>query len=264
VAAGIGWSGISANATDGDIQKWVSSGLKVLIWTVNRRSERDAKLKLGVAGFFSDDPTYVSSKLPLSAKDRFAAGTWAPGMFGNSGDFDLASRGEFFDGGYWGYSSTTPGYLGCLHGYLCPIKGTEAAKAYDISLTIRFDSATNNDPSRWASLFIGVDDRAFFDGAEVTNGYHILFRKNGSVEVFKKSAGARAALLVAASGTYIEDGRDASYRVTVTDATVKVARLGADGVELYAANARDVSYRGAYVHFGRNGLACRFNQITIS
>jgi glycerophosphoryl diester phosphodiesterase len=264
LAAKVGWVGMNTGLSDDEFQRWVASGIKVLAWTVNRHFDRDSKLLLGVAGFFSDDPTYLSSFKPLRTQDGFVSGTWIPGMFGGASDFDLASRGQFFSGGYWGYSASTQGYAGCLHGYLCPIKGEQQPTDYQVDLSVLFGASLNDDATRWAAVFLSVDDRPFIDGSDATAGYHILFRKNGSVEVFKKAPQSHAALLVARAGTAIQTGGEVRYRITVADTIVKVARLDASGNEVYAASAADSTYRTPYLHLGRNGLACQFRQLIVS
>lgn len=263
-AAKVGWVGLSANLSNVEFQKWVASGIKVLAWTVNRRFDRDIKLPLGIAGFFSDDPTYLSASTPLRTQDRFDSGTWDPGMFGGASDFDLASRGQFFSGGYWGYAAATQGYAGCLHGYLCPIKGEQQPKAYQVELSVQFGASLNDDMTRWASVFLAVDDRAFVDGSDATAGYHILFRKNGSVEIFKKDPQSHAALVIAMPGNAIQTGGEVRYRISVADTNVKVARLDANGNEAYAASAQESTYRTPYLHLGRNSLACQFRQLVVS
>lgn len=263
-SARIGWAGISAAAPDADTRRWVASGIKVLVWTVNRRYERDLKLALGVKGFFSDDPVYLASDMPMATTDRFALQTWSSGMFGCSGDVLLPQRGKFFDGDYWGYDTAELSYYGCSQGYMCPIKGAAEPKTYTIALNIKFEFATNNEATRWGSVFIGVDDRAFIDANEDSAGYHCLFRKNGTVDIFKKAAGARAVQLAGSAGIAIPNGGEASYRIIVAADSITLARVDDKGIILYSATANDHAFRGAYLQLGRNGVACKFRKISIT
>lgn len=264
LADGVSWSGLSVAMSDADIRAWIASGIKVLVWTVNRRSERDARLALGVKGFFSDDPVYLSGNAPFYTTDRFDGATWLPGMLPNSGELSSAARGRFMDGGYWGYETADAGYQGCLQGYLCPIKGQHRPVDYMIELNIRFGSAAASDASRWASLFIGTDDGRFIDSDEATAGYHFLFRKNGAVEIFKKVPGKSATQLAVQNGPAFADGDEARFRIRVEAASMRVNRLAADGTESYGATANDTAYRGAYVTLGHNGLACAFRRIVVA
>lgn len=263
VAAGIGWAGMPDSTPSADVKKWVDSGRKVLLWTVNRRFVRDAKVALGVKGFFSDDPIYLTAKTPFSASDQFSTRRWAPGMLGNGSDSALALRGEFFSGGYWGYSSVKAGYIGCLHGYLCPIRGISEPSRYDIELKITYDLALAADGTGWASIFLGVDDRPFLDAAEFAEGYHILLRKNGGQEIYKKTPGVNPTLLVSGMGAAISDGKEVRYRVSVSESSIKLIRLNVDGNDSQTTVAQAAGFAGAYIHLGRSGLACRFSQISV-
>jgi glycerophosphoryl diester phosphodiesterase len=261
---GIGWVGIFSGATDEKFKAWVASGVTVLTYTVNRRFERNLKLALGVRGFFSDDPVYLSGEQPWATQDKFASRTWSPGMLGSTGDLDFPARGKFFGDGSWGYDVTTGGYVGCLQGYLCPIKGTSDQRTYTVSVKIRFDAPNNSDQSRWASVFLGTDDRPFKDSNEVSSGYHILFRKNGTIDIYKKEDGATARWVTGISGTKIGDGEEASFHIAMAEGTVNAARLRPDGTAQYSVAVEDRTQKGGYLQLGRNGLACRFSNLSVS
>jgi glycerophosphoryl diester phosphodiesterase len=263
-AAGVQFAGVSANAARSDIQAWVASGLSVLMWTVNRRCLRDSHISLGAKGFFSDDPTYLSGTAPLWTTDQFQLETWVPGMLGSSDDSGLSGRGAFLGNGYWGYRQTSYNYMGCLQGYLCPIKSESEPKNYAINLNVRFETALNGDQTRWASVFIGVDDSAFSDAKDNAAGYHILFRKNGEISVYRKAAGTAAVEIAQLTGSPISDGEEVPYKILVTESAVTASRLDASGRELYAVTAKDITSRGAYVQLGRSGLACGFRRLAVS
>lgn len=264
-AAGVTWGGLSAWATDDQMRAWVASGLKVLVWTVNRRYIRDRKLALGARGFFSDDPGYLKANAPLYTTDRFDLQTWVSGMLGNAGDLSLPGRGQFLGGDYWGYSQTTEAYSGCLQGYLCPIKGISAPNDYQINVKVTFGLAEDNDLTRWASVFIATDDKPFVNsGSDDTVGYHILFRKNGNIDVYRKRAYLAPELIAVTVGAAILDHQEVTYRISVTAATVTGARLNSDGTVYYSAAAQDTSSRGAYLHLGRAGLSCKFRHLSVT
>lgn len=264
LAVGATWGGIPVIMSAAETRAWTESGINVLVWTVNRRYQRDAKLQLGVKGFFSDDPVYLGGNLPLFTTDRFEAATWMPGMLPNSGELISAVRGKFMEGGYWGYDETTTPYQGCLQGYLCPIKGQARPTSYSVELNIRFGAIANSDPTRWASVYIGTDDREFIDSDEECAGYQFLFRRNGSVEIFKKVPGKSGTLLSAKSGPSLSEGEEARFRIRVEGASLSVSRLAADGSESYGSKTTDETYRGAYISLGRNGLACAFRRVVVS
>lgn len=265
VSAGIRWAGIALSAPDDQMRKWVASGINVLVWTVNRRADCHAKLALGVKGFFSNDPTYLAANAPLFATDRFELQTWLPGMLSNTAeDTNLPGRGRFMGGGYWGYDVLNIGYLGCLQGYLCPLTGEANPARYNVRLNITFDAANNNDQGRWASVFLGTDDMPFLDKTENSSGHHLVFRKNGVIEIYKKMSGSQATLLAGIAGTSIANGEEVTFSIEVNEAAITVTRLRADGSVMYSAVSSDKSARGAYLHLGRNGLACKFSRLSVA
>ena len=264
LAAGISWVGISMSVSAAGLKGWIGSGMNVLLWTVSRRFQRDQYLGMGVKGFFSDDPVYMNATKALSTVDRFATGTWSPGMLGNGSDTSIELRGQFFAGGYWGYSTTKAGYLGCLHGYLGPVLGPAQARTFQLELKITFDAALDDDTGRWASVFLGADDKPFQDGSEWSAGYQLVFRQNGTIEIYKKALGVKGTLLASnGGGNAIAKGEEVGYRITLTEQSISAARLNGNGTDQYAALANDASVHCVYPHLGRNGLACRFRKLTI-
>jgi glycerophosphoryl diester phosphodiesterase len=261
-ASGVGWVGLPMSPP-AELKKWTDSGLKVLVWTINRRFYREEALAVGVRGFFSDDPAYLKANTRLFTTDQFASGNWLPGMLGNGSDSSRELRGEFFSGGFWGYRSPTPGYMSCLHGYLCPIIPSANARQFTIDLNVTFDEALANDGSRYASVFLGPDDRPFLEGGEWSAGYNLILRKNGSAEIHKKAFGIKAALLRATTGIPISDGELVRYRIAVTPSAISLTRLNTDGSNGASVTALDNSFHGVYIHLGRNGLACRFSGISV-
>lgn len=266
IRAGVQWAGIGKMAADSDIKRWINSGIKTLVWTVNRRAERDAKLKLGVAGFFSDDPAYLTAEEPLSSVDKFDQQTWMPGMLSNNvEDAHLTGRGKFLGSPYWGYATDATGYLGCLQGYLGPIKGkgTEL-QSFELELTINFDSAFEADQRRWASVFLAKDDLAFTDTADASMGYHVLFRKSGVIEVYRKSQQATPLLLQGINGSPILDGQGVRFQISVSSSSLKAARIRDDGVLTSILEVRESVPKLSYIHLGRKGLACRFSKLSLT
>src|SRR5690606_31972526 len=76
----IDYIGVSTSASESYIQSCISAGLKVFVYTVNRRYERDYFLNLGVSGFFTDEPLYLSGKSPVLTKDPFAEQVFTHGL----------------------------------------------------------------------------------------------------------------------------------------------------------------------------------------
>lgn len=263
----INWVGAGISSTpmtDAEIQNWITAGIKVVCWTVNRRSIRDAKLALGVVGFFTDDPAYLKSTTPLYTRDQFSRQMWVPGMIGGASSLGTdASRGVFVAPNKWGYNVTTAGYSGCLQGYLCPLLGKTAPSTYTIDFKLAFTAYS--DTTRWASVFISPDDQQFVDGAaDGNNGYHFLVRKNGTLDVYRKDKNVASVNIGTITGTAFTDSVDTPCRITVTPTTIKIAVLNGSGVDQQNITVSTTAYRGGYVHLGRSGAACLFSDVIVT
>ncbi|WP_212919853.1 hypothetical protein [Ornithinibacillus bavariensis] len=96
---GIGYVGVSKTAvTDEYIQSCIAYGIKVILFTVNHRYERDIFLAKGGSGFFTDEPFYLSEAVDQLSKDPFNNQVFYHGMVKS-----LTNRGDFTGGNRWGY-----------------------------------------------------------------------------------------------------------------------------------------------------------------
>jgi glycerophosphoryl diester phosphodiesterase len=254
LAAGVTWVGLADGLADAIYTAWIAAGFRVFVYSVNQHYRRDQLIAIGVVDFFSDDPEYITATSALRTTDDFASGTWSPGMR-SSGGLGAAFRGRFSGSDYWGFSDTSNAFVS--QGYLCPV-ANPTSFTFDFKLT--FDSTTNG--TRWGSVWIGTSDYLYDDTANgVSSGYHILVRKSGSLEVFRRDAGVIAAVLVTQATAAITDGTETSYRVTITATHVSIERLtGTTGT----ASVADATYRGAYLTLGRNGAALRFRDLVVA
>lgn len=267
LAAGIEWVGIDHTAyADADFTAFRDGGMKVVGYTVNKRYARDRLLALGVSGIFTDDSTYLSRNTPVSTTDQFAEQRWPPGQIAvNSGSLE-PQRGTFTAPDYWGFTSTGTSFV--LQGWACPIKGDVAANDFTIDLSIKFGTVA--DSSRWASMFIsdasrkdaGYQDTGGTTEGAVELGYHILFRKNGTLQIYKRSPGT--AVIAQVVGAAIANEEEVAFRIRVTPTTIAAHRLDGSGNIVNTATANDASYRGGYFHLGRSGAPVMFRKITVS
>lgn len=259
------YAGYDKGVNAGFIQHSVSSGLNVIGYTVNRREQAQVLIKRGVGAIFTDDATYLRADGPLATQSDFS--NWMPGMVAGTDDGSrpaLSSRGQIIGPGYWGWQTATDDRQFVLQGWACPIKSDPAADDFSIDLKITFDSATTD--ARWAALFIADAaemDKAYDDDTRLINGYNLLFRKNGLLEIWRRD-GSSAAQLATQSGPMISNGAEVRFRVIVTPASITLQRLDSVGAVDYAVSANDTTYRGGYFHLGRHGAACRFRDIVVS
>lgn len=247
-----------------------AAGVPAFAYTCNRRTQRNAMYSAGAVGVYSDDPVYLSSDTPYATTDAFAAQTWMPGMIpanpASESRPTLAERGRFFASDYWGFSETTDTKTYTLQGWACPIKGDINADNFTIDLKITFDANSAGGTTRWASVFIADGselDNPYDDNTLLPVGYNILFRKNGSLEIFRRDVGSGTNIAIQA-GSAITTGTEVRFKVVVSPTAIAVQRLDGGGSVVQSASASDTTYRGGYFHLGKFGLACKFRDITIT
>lgn len=235
-----------------------AAGQKVAAYTVTRRVERDALLAVGIDALFSDDPAYLASDAILRKTDLFAGQALIPGHQANGGTGGN-DPGKFYSGGYWGWDLNAGNTNFALHGYLQPTDPTN----FTLDFTIRIDAVNAGDTSRWASLYVGANDRAWTDDSNAANnGYHFLIRANGQLDVFRVNGTTKTNIgsLPSATGTDFVLGADVPMRLTVTASTVTLERL--DVAEQVQVTNSEV--RGRYFSFGRNSCGVRLKTLTVS
>jgi glycerophosphoryl diester phosphodiesterase len=271
--AGVKWAGLADATTDADIAAWIGQGFKVVVYTITRRWRRDQLLALGVTGLFVDDPQYLSIDRPFAASDRFERKTWMPGMLAADDGLSGLARGRFVGDAQWGWADayltdTSRQYV--LQGWACPVGGKTSNNNWSMTFDLRF-GATNS-LARWFGVFIadeGYRDRPFRDSSAINpdaNGYNLLFSLNGSMAIYKVTAGAATLLQVTEAGAipgFPVAGGEGTFRVRVTSTAIRLSRLNPDGSELGFVEAADASYRGSYFHFGRYACAVSVSNVRV-
>lgn len=266
-AAGVTWAGISSAAADAVFTAWIAAGFKVVAYTVNRRWQRAYYLALGVSGFFSDDPVYMRASSPIATTDAFAALTWMPGMIALGDTLSVAQRGSFTAADKWSLPTVT-GTEGVLQGWASPIKGNVAADDFTLDFKVQYGAANGGDTTRWCSVFLSQSDKYFADGVAPSvaeQGFHVLLRKSGRFDLYKRSTSAATNVTSLATPPAIADGEEVAFRIVMTSTGITIHRLSG-GVPAYTLNYpdTDAAFRGGYLHLNRNGLACAFRDITIT
>lgn len=252
---GVRYLALSAALPPSLVAPAAAAGLEVVVWVVDRRVDVAPWLTAGVAGVFSNDPVYVSGRSPVLRSDPFSQRTY---YYGHLASSIAGDRGTFGDGGSWGYSSSADDYRGAVQGWGCPI---QSADSYSLTLSLRMDGAATDG---YASVFLAAaDDRSFDDANRYhpgLNGYHVMLRPSGSIEVQVVSQGL-AAPAGSASTAPIPAGETAELRIEVTPTRLTVTR--ADGMT-GTVTIEDSRYRGGYFHLGRRAAAVSFSDVAVA
>lgn len=230
-----------------------AAGVRIIRYTLNYRKYVQIETATGVDGVITDDYPYLITNTALRNTDTWSTGKWMQGMVAST------NRGEIFASGEWGYTAVVPSYYGCLMGWACPIA---TPTNYTITFDVKVTALYNDDKTRWSSIFINAsDDTPHYDlPADAINGYHLLFRANGELVIFKKVSGNNVVLVAASSTSEITLNTWIPLRVTVTPTTITFTRLDTNG----SVTTNDSAFRGGYFFLGRMGAAARFRNVVVS
>jgi len=246
--------GLATTESDATILSYVSAGVKVVMYTPNRHVDRTRFDALGVSGYFSDDPVYMSKSGYKLTKDPFKNKTYYHGHLGNN--FDIETRGYFQNGG-WGFPVSAVSKNFVLQGWGCPIE----EDTYTISGSITFDDSAGGADSANIAFAAQTDDN-FQDAAASTDAcYHAIFRSSGLFILYRME-GSSYTSLGATSMASIAQGDTITFTIAVSPSQVVVTRTDISSSNQHSTN--DTTYRGGYFHFGRNTAGVTFKDITIT
>ncbi|MBY8880221.1 glycerophosphodiester phosphodiesterase [Actinacidiphila acidipaludis] len=268
LAAGTAYVGVDYTQTSAaTITSLAAAGLRVMVYTVNSRTDYAALPKDGsVWAVISDDPWYVRGTAPMRTKDLFSAGTFFHGM---SAPTDLVDyRGSFTPGAtsWWGLDGTradvtadNDSYASCRHGYLGPLAST-----FTVDTDLVFDSASSGTAS--AQLTLTVGDVPYDDhpsgSSTAANGYNVLLRQSGVIDVYKVAAGTPTKVGTVTTAA-VTIGAVQHLRVQVTATSLIVTRTNAATPN--SVTVSDATYRGTmYPHLGVRHASTRWSALTIS
>lgn len=254
-----GWGfnsvGLSTSLSDSYIAECIKIGLKVYMYTVNKRYEHDYYLDLGVHGFFSDDPLWIMRKSPVLGSDPFHEQVFTHGQFSPSpiSGYVDGDRGCFVYPNQFGWVNEGVAGDFSLQGW-----AGELNKEVTVQLKINYLKTVSN--VRWASVAI-CTPKDFWD--DYTNslcgGYHILLRENGSLDFYIREIGKPAVLLKSISTSPISQGQTVELKIQVTSSAVIVTRIDTNQSIII----NDTTFRGGYLHFGRRVLGATFENVTV-
>lgn len=257
-ANGVTWVGPDSTwvgLTSGFVADAHSRGIKIAPYVVNRRNVVDSLLALGCDGFFSDDPAYIARLAQVQRKtDPFKAQSWVPGMQA----YSAGERGVFYSPDGWGMNLNTTAKSFVLQGWWKPTDPSN----YVLNIKIQIDAVNAADTSKWLSVFVSTNDLSFNDTSLAgCNGYHCLFRANGTIALYRVDAGVATQVATASTSAVTLGTTVATFTLTVTGSSVTWARTDSAG----SASANDTTYRSlAYLVLGRNAAGGRFSGISVN
>ncbi|MFA0844337.1 glycerophosphodiester phosphodiesterase [Streptomyces rochei] len=265
LAAGTQYLGVDySQASNATIEAAAAAGLRVMVFTVNRRSDCAALPTNGsVWAVISDDPWYVRSGQTMRSGDLYTAQTWYHGMQGIT---DGAGYRGFFQAlGWYGLDTSgtalasNGGYVSCLQGYLGPLPST-----FTLDLDFLFDVVDYTTASMQVTLTVG--DREYDDDTTGTvarpNGYNVLVRGNGTLDIYKVTGGTATQIATASTAT-VPTGSTQHLRIQMTATQIIVTRTNIAAPN--SVTATDSTYRGGlYPHLGVRDTKTRFAHLAVT
>lgn len=263
--AGTQYLGVDYSQTSAaTIQAAAAAGLRVCVYTVNRRRDFAPLPKDGsVWAVISDDPWYVRGTGPMRTSSLFGAGTFFHGMPGivDAGD----NRGFFQQSGgvsYFGLDGTegapNVGYLSVLQGYLGPLP-----EQFTLDLDYVIDAVDYASASMQVMLSIGDGQYDDQDGAATNpNGYNVLVRSSGIIDVYRITAGAPTKIgTVTTAAITLGSAQHLQIKVTGTQIIVTRTNIATPN----AVTITDSTYRtGLYPHLAARDIKTRWANLAVT
>lgn len=244
----------SIGVDSGPVAAAQAAGIKCVAWTISRRSDYAAAIASGAVGVLCDDPIYAASTGMLYNADTWANQRWMPGMI----PLEDYYRGSFPAAGVWQQDTTAAspaGYRGVLLGW------AECGPKLGVEFEVAFDAVTSD--TRWFGVAInGLDDRPYDDTpANTSSVYHLIARRSGVLDVYRKNAGVATTQLTTVTGTTHTFGAWKKFRITRDVSSITFSNL-TDGV-VAATSIGGSPLSGKSIHIGTSGARCRVRNFAI-
>jgi hypothetical protein len=231
-------------------------------FVVDRRYQR-AALPAGVWAIVSNDPWYVRGTGLMAAKDSFATQTFDHGMLGIT---DQAGYRGDWPGSPWFRLDMSTQDVAVNGSYASTLQGWGGRDTPPATWTLDLDYILDANKASTSSLSVylgAADDREYDDQAGVgrPNGYAVLVRQNGTIDVYKVVADTPTKIGTVTTASLVI-GATNHLRIAVTATTITVTRTNIATPNSVAVT--DSTYRGGYWHLGSREVKVRFGNIAIT
>lgn len=231
--------GVPHTATDAKILEVIArpGGKAVMVWEVHRFWDITRLTGLGVRGLMQSRWGYLNVSDNEVPSDQFHTKINTGGYIGVAQDNPNYSLK--YDASNRAYIQQIPNNAVLMGKHKIPAASTSYTIAF--SFTWAAIPGTN---LHSGIAFEKADDRAYvFSAANPTGGYHIVFRNNGTMQIFRHDAGVTTGVQLASVATVTPiAGERMDFEVTVTPTTITCTRLNGVGAP-FVASTNDTTYR---------------------
>jgi len=140
-------------------------------------------------------------------------------------------------------------------GWACPMN-----PSFTLNFTAKHESVL--DIGRWYGAFICSDDDTEHKDllTDQVQGYQIIARQQGKLQIYKKAKGVGTVLQSEVSGAAFALDTFVTITVVVTATTITATRSDTG----QSVSITDNTYRGGYMHMGKSGCSAKFKDIIIT
>jgi glycerophosphoryl diester phosphodiesterase len=251
---GINHVGLSTSLPDSYVTECLNAGLKVYMYTTNRRYEYQKYLSLGVHGFFTDDPKWVNGTSPVLEWDPYRDQVFTHGHFSPPAisDYTGGNRGTFVSPNKFGWPAASTKADFSLQGWI-----GELSDAFTLTGKMTLEKSVDN--VRWGSIAFCTPKDYFDDYTDsLSQGYHLLIRESGAIDFYIRQGGP-ASSLNSMQTAAISEGQTVDFKIQVTSTQIIITRVDTGN----SMTINNTVHRGGYVHFGRRLSGITFENVNV-
>lgn len=239
--------GVPREMSDARIIDVVNRGLPVMCWEIHRHYDVDRMTSLGVKGLMCARWVYLNNDV-AATKDQFWTRIHTPGTvptFPTDGNYNLK-----YDETGRATITQIPNNAVLMGGHRVPV--ADAAGTYTLKYSMTWDIIPGANLHSGIA-FCKVDDRPYtFAASNTTGGYHIVFRSNGDLQLYRHTAGSPTGTTLATLATETPvAGVKMTFEVEVSPTQIKARRTD---VGPYEVTSSDTQYRGRYWHLSAGSV----------
>lgn len=256
-ASGFRFYGMRQDAPAGNMAAARAAGHRLLVYTINRRTELAVAQSRNVDGIITDQPWYLGPG-PGATRDSYAAGPWPHGHLTlpqnpvtgsfSGGGLELAPP-DMSTGSPLNYTSVTVG----------------AFKTLPSTFTLRADieilESTNT--TRSAQILLSESDAGYDDVTQNIRSYNLLVRPSGALDLWESTIGGATQLGAATSPALTVSPTTptkATVELAVTPTQLTFRRVDVASTPASVA-ATDSSFRGLVLGLAVRSVRARFSNI---